>query len=223
MDKPNEAPAGPPPIDKLAAALAKAQATIEGAHKDTDNPFFKSKYADLGSCWAACRKPLSDNGLAVIQIPSTDGNLVTVRTILMHSSGQSVEGLLSVQNKNQQNPSQGIGSCITYLRRYALCGFVGISPEDDDGNSAGGGSDRPAPLQPDRPAREPAQSNVPPPPSSGPSEAQLKRLYAITAKSSWSPEDVKAIMKKKYNVNSSTELTKDQYQEICDALIKETL
>ena len=54
-------------IAALAAALSKAQASITGALKDSANPFFKSKYADLASCWDACRKPLTDNGLAVIQ------------------------------------------------------------------------------------------------------------------------------------------------------------
>jgi hypothetical protein len=119
-------------------ALSKAQAAIQGAHKDTANPFFKSKYADLGACWDACRKPLADNGLSIIQIPRTEsfGATVIVKTILAHSSGQYVEGELTVQNQNKSNPSQGIGSCITYLRRYALCAFVGIAPEDDDGNGA---------------------------------------------------------------------------------------
>jgi hypothetical protein len=233
----------PPPIDKLAMALSKAQAVIEGASKDTD------KYADLGACWAACRKPLSDNGLAIIQIPHTrssgrtvtvknkDGKdeehelvTVTVKTILTHSSGQSVEGELSVLNLNVNNPSQGIGSCITYLRRYALCSFVGVSPEDDDGNSAGGG--KPAPRQqpsrqastpPHRPKASPPPpaKDAPQPPKQGPSEPQLKRLFALLGKSAWGEEDLKKVITN-LGLQSSRELSQKQYKEICDAIVKDT-
>ena len=57
-------------IGKLVMALAKAQGQIKAAPKDSDNPFFKSKYADLASVWEACREPLAKNGLAVIQRPN---------------------------------------------------------------------------------------------------------------------------------------------------------
>lgn len=122
-------------IDELAAALSKAQAVIEGAIKDADNPYFKSKYADLGSVWEACRKPLTDNGLAVIQ--TTEGanpEQVTIVTTLVHSSGQWYRGHLTM--KPVKADPQGIGSCITYGRRYGLQAIAGVAPEDDDGNAA---------------------------------------------------------------------------------------
>ena len=129
-------------IGKLAEALAKAQGMMEGAVKDSSNPFFKSKYADLSSVWGACRKALSDNCLSVIQ--TTDSiaelpDLVIVNTRLCHSSGEWVEGRLIM--KPVQNTPQGIGSCLTYARRYALSAMVGIAPEDDDGNAATGKSE----------------------------------------------------------------------------------
>lgn len=209
-----------PPTDKLAAALAKAQAKIEGASKDATNPHFKTKYSDLSACWAACRGPLSENGLSVVQIPSADGDIVSVRTLLLHSSGQSIEGVLTVRNLNTRNPSQGIGSCITYLRRYALCAFVGISPEDDDGEGA-------ADSQPAKPAPRgdpppPPPNKIPNPPHRGPTEPQLKRLYVLVAKSPLTPEDVQAIAKKEFGVNSSSELSREQYDKICNFLIEET-
>ena len=76
-------------INELASALAKAQAKIKGAVKDSANPFFKSSYADLQSVWDAIREPLSSNGLAVIQTTATNpaGGLDLVTT-LAHSSGQ---------------------------------------------------------------------------------------------------------------------------------------
>jgi hypothetical protein len=123
-----------PSIAALAAALAKAQGEMGGALKDKTNPHFKSSYADLSAVWDAARGPLSKNGLAVLQPPSSMGASVTVTTILTHSSGEWVESDFTVTAT--QNTPQGIGSCLTYARRYALASMVGIAPEDDDGNAA---------------------------------------------------------------------------------------
>ena len=127
-----------PEIGKLAEALAKAQGAIEGAKKDSANPFFKSKYADLASVWDACRKALSDNALSVIQTTEAPEfpQTVIVDTRLCHSSGEWVQGRIVM--KPVKDDPQGIGSCLTYARRYALSAMVGIAPEDDDGNAATG-------------------------------------------------------------------------------------
>lgn len=124
-------------IEALAAALAKAQGEITGALKDSSNPFFKSRYADLASCWDACRAQLSKNGLAVIQTTlATDGATVEVLTTLAHASGQWIRGRLRMAPK--EATPQGIGSCITYARRYALAAMVGLAQIDDDAESAHG-------------------------------------------------------------------------------------
>ena len=124
-------------INELATALAKAQGEISAAHADSENPFFQSKYADLTSVWDACRAPLSKNGLAVTQTMNPVEQGISVVTTLFHSSGQWVRGeLVMMPNKNDP---QGVGSCITYNRRYSLSAMVGISPEDDDGNEASKG------------------------------------------------------------------------------------
>ena len=125
-------------IDAISAALAKAQGEIEGATKSSENPHFRSKYADLGNVWDACRGPLTKNGLAIHQGVRGDGEMRLVTTIL-HASGQWIEDdgmplLLDKQNM------QGLGSALTYARRYGLMGAVGIAPEDDDGNAAVQGS-----------------------------------------------------------------------------------
>jgi hypothetical protein len=104
-------------INEIASALAKAQGEMAGAVKDSANPFFKSKYADLASVWDACRAPLSNNGLAVLQSPTADGMKVSVETTLLHSSGQWIRDTLSVSAK--EDSPQAVGSAITYLRRYA--------------------------------------------------------------------------------------------------------
>lgn len=119
------------------AALAKAQGQIEGAAKDKENPAFRgSKYADLGAVWDACREALSSNGLAVIQMPDYDPETkcVTVETIITHADGFEKASRLRVPTAKQD--AQGVGSAITYGRRYALMAAVGIAPEDDDGNAA---------------------------------------------------------------------------------------
>jgi hypothetical protein len=124
----------------LARALAKAQAVMEGASKDKTNPAFKSRYADLASVWDACRGPLTSNGLAVVQlVTAADKASVTVETRLLHESGESVSSVLTMP---VDKPSaQGVGSAITYARRYALSALVGVAPDDDDdGNAASGRS-----------------------------------------------------------------------------------
>ena len=123
-------------IAALAAALSKAQADITGALKDSSNPFFKSKYADLASCWDACRKQLAANSLAVIQTTEvTEAGTVLVTT-LAHSSGEWMRGTLPVVTKD--NGPQAQGSGITYARRYALAAIVGLAQIDDDAEAAQG-------------------------------------------------------------------------------------
>lgn len=123
------------PIGKIAAALAKAQSEIKGAKKDAENPFFKSTYADLASVWDACRDALSKNELSIAQPTDfLDGSMV-LKTILMHSSGESITGILPIM-VGEKATAQQVGSAITYARRYALAAMVGVAPEDDDGQSA---------------------------------------------------------------------------------------
>lgn len=123
-------------IGKLAEALSKAQAEMEGAKKGATNPHFNRKYADLASVWDACRGPLTANNLAVAQLmqKAEDTNSVCVVTTLIHSSGEWISGELNVPVAKRD--PQGFGSAITYARRYTLMAMVGIAPEDDDGNAA---------------------------------------------------------------------------------------
>ena len=132
-------------INEIAAALSKAQGQIKGALKDSTNPFFKAKYADLSSVWEACRGPLSGNGLAVVQTTSDSEKGIAVITSLVHSSGQWFRGHLTLEPKDKT--PQGYGSAITYARRYALAAIVGVAPEDDDGNSASEKKAKEAPIK----------------------------------------------------------------------------
>jgi len=122
-------------IKELASALSKAQAAIKGALKDSSNPFFKTKYADLSSVVEAIRQPLADNGLSYVQISHERENGAAFETMIMHSSGEWLScGVMSVPVNKAD--AQGFGSSATYCRRYSLSAAFGVAPEDDDGNAA---------------------------------------------------------------------------------------
>ena len=121
--------------DKIALALAKAQGQMQSASKDAKNKFFGSNYADLSSVWDACRKPLSDNGLSVVQCPNgmdSSGKIV-LETYLLHESGQYMKSVISMKPKDESPHSYG--STLTYMRRYSLSAMVGVIQDDDDGNT----------------------------------------------------------------------------------------
>lgn len=130
-------------IAELASALAKAQGEMRFAAKGNVNPHFKSKYADLASVIEAIREPLSRNGLSHSQLCREGENgAVIVDTLLMHSSGQYIASSLTL--RPQKNDPQGVGSALTYARRYALQGICGLASDDDDGNAASGNAAAPA-------------------------------------------------------------------------------
>lgn len=118
----------------LAAALSNAQGLMSGALKDSNNLFFKSKYSDLHACWEACRKPLSDNKIAIVQTPEISESYVSIVTLMVHESGQWMRSRISMVPKDFS--PQSVGSVMTYARRYALASMVGLSQVDDDAESA---------------------------------------------------------------------------------------
>ena len=173
-------------IAKLAVALCKAQKEIKGAVKDSKNPFFKSDYADLSSVWDAIRVPLTSNGLSVTQLMDIAPDGVIIETVLLHESGEHISGKLFM--KPVKNDPQGIGSAITYGRRYGLQAIAGVCPEDDDGNKASGnkGEDYP-------PLRE-TPSGEPPP--------LVKRILSLPSKTQ-NFEFLKVMTKQKERVGDS--------------------
>ena len=120
-------------INELAAALAVAQGQMGGAIKGADNPFFKSKYADLGSVIAAAKDPLAENGLSYVQFPFSMNGEVGVTTRLMHSSGQWLQSMFSIPAP--KTDAHTYGGLVTYCRRFSLQSVLGIPAEDDDGNA----------------------------------------------------------------------------------------
>ena len=122
-------------LGKLGAALALAQACMEGAKKSSKNPFFKSDYADLASVLDACREPLTANNLSVVQLPVSDAEgRIGISTTLLHSSGEWISGAIYVKPRAETDP-QVAGSILTYLRRYGLSAAAGVAQVDDDGHA----------------------------------------------------------------------------------------
>ena len=122
-------------ITKIASALLKAQMNMGNALKDSKNPFFKSKYADLNSVRESCMPSLNANGITALQPMVNIEGKNFINTILLHESGEYLSSLTEIIY-SKQNDAQAQGSGITYARRYGLQSFVNIGAEDDDGNKA---------------------------------------------------------------------------------------
>jgi hypothetical protein len=126
-------------IAKLTAALAKAASEFSEIRKDCENPYYGNRYADLASLIAATRPALSKYELALIQIPQLNGSGAIITTLLSHSSGEWLASDLKLPASKVD--AQGIGSAITYARRYSYQAILNIAAEeDDDGNAAVGKS-----------------------------------------------------------------------------------
>lgn len=166
-------------ITEIAAALAAAQGEIEHATKDRSNPAFRSSYATLAAVDDACRPALTKHGIAIVSAPAYDheARIVTVETRLIHKSGQWVGS--SCSSPVAKADAQGIGSAITYLRRYTLSALAGVAPDDDDGNAATGREDR------DERRPEPARSQPAPDP--------LDEARAAFASKGWTRAQVDAL------------------------------
>lgn len=151
-------------IAELAAALSAAQAELRHVAKDkTANIPTKTggsysyKYADLASVWDVVREPLTKHGLSIIQIPDYRDGWLDLETVLMHKSGQFISG--HIRTRAPENDVRGLGSAITYLRRYALSSMIGlVADEDDDGAASAeqkSGGSKPATTSNNQPQRQP--------------------------------------------------------------------
>lgn len=133
----------------FAKAFVAAQMATEAVKKAATNPAFKSKYADLSEVVEAVVPALNKAGIGVMQFPEFDGEWVSVTTTLMHETGASVTGTLRLR-PSKADP-QGVGSAITYGRRYSLLAMTGAAPEDDDGQAASGPREKTAPQEAPKP------------------------------------------------------------------------
>lgn len=205
------------------AALSKAQSEIRSIKKTGTNPHFRSAYAELDEVCDYVLPILAKNGLSIIQSGIIENERLFLETYLLHTSGGSHKSLWPVSSLNAK--PQEIGSATSYARRYALMAMVGLSAnDDDDGNEAQKthNAQNTKPNEKERAAIE-SKDPAPMPPSgnvraySGPSEAQLKRLYAIANSSGWPRGMAEAWVKRSYEKKPS-ELTRSEYDATCDAL-----
>jgi hypothetical protein len=123
-----------PALGDFFKAMAAAQTDMGPVFKDAANPAFKSKYASLAAVCDAVLPSMNKHGLTILQAPGTASGEVTVETIIGHSSGTWMRTVLAL--KPMKGDPQGVGSAITYGRRYALLSLAGVAPEDDDGSAA---------------------------------------------------------------------------------------
>jgi hypothetical protein len=122
-------------MKEIAIAFIKAKKSFAPALKSSTNPHFKSRYADLAACLEAVDDSFLANGIVMYQETFLDDSGVTVETVLLHESGESLRGGKLHVPAAKQDP-QGYGSALSYARRYSLMAACGIAPEDDDGNAA---------------------------------------------------------------------------------------
>jgi hypothetical protein len=122
-------------MKSIAAALVKAQKEFGPALKSSNNPHFRSKYADLAACVEAVIDALNNNGIYLMQLNEERENGICVQTIFIHESGEQISSGSLYVPAAKHDP-QGFGSALTYARRYSLMAACGIAPEDDDGNAA---------------------------------------------------------------------------------------
>jgi|694.fasta_scaffold40299_10 hypothetical protein len=161
----------------LAKALVAAQQATDSIKKAASNPAFKSKYADLAEVVEGVVPALNANKVAVLQFPAFDGEMLHLTTTLLHESGASVSSTL--QMRPSKTDPQGIGSVITYARRYSLLAMTGSAPEDDDANAASGPYER-RPPQP-APARSvPAENPDPDPAALGHALAEIDKCADLS-------------------------------------------
>lgn len=130
---------------KIAKALAAAQGEMHNPAFDSDNPYFKSKYASLAAIRNACIPVLAKHNICLVQFVSASGKEVSCTTTLFHESGESITGpaftlpatKLDKDGREKPLDAQAIGSACTYARRYSMQSVVGlVGDADDDGNAA---------------------------------------------------------------------------------------
>lgn len=133
-------------ITELAVALAKAQGEFPPLHPNKQNKFIGNKYADLSAVIENTRPSLAANGLSVLQIPEINEGFVTIKTVLLHVSGEFISSELTMEGENLGKGNnklpmtlQAYASSISYVRRYAYQSIICVATGDDDDGNTGSG------------------------------------------------------------------------------------
>jgi len=203
-------------VKELSAALVVAQSEMPAVDKNATNPHFRNKFASLDNIIDKTRPVLNKHGLSIQQFPSiSDLGAPTLVTRITHVSGDSIEyaAPLFLQGQDMQK----YGAALTYARRYAWAAALGIAnDEDDDGNHASRSSRS---VYDDGVQRDPGN------PQDGSrrpenliSEAQRKRLYAMSKEANISDDELKALVLEVAGVEHSKDIPKAKYEQLCEAV-----
>jgi hypothetical protein len=193
-------------IGKIAEALAAFQAEVKDPARDKDNPYFKSKYVAIDGLLAAVRPILAKHGLSVIQSTGGNGQDISVTTEILHTSGEWIRTDALVLKAVKADP-QGAGSAVTYGRRYSLSAALGVAwDDDDDGNAAS------TPPKAEKKAAPKAKTKEAP---KAPRKVDSLLAIAAAAKEiGVTNDDIKEVMRRHYNKETSSELTDAQAAEM---------
>lgn len=187
-------------IKELAAALIAIQAEVGVAITNKENPHLRSKYADLGAVWAAIAPALTKHKVAAVQIPVFHDGQQFLRTVLIHESGQSIEGEYLL--RPVKDDPQAWGSCLTYARRYSLAAMIGVvSGDDDDGHRASGSKKTGASIDK---VKKPDVLSA----------AERLAMRKVWLKAGKTDEMVQAYLKEAYDLDSTAKIEKRHYQEL---------
>ena len=192
-------------IDLLAKAMIEVQKELQGAKKSAENPFYKSNYADLQACIEAGAPVLTKHGLCVLQPMGGTPDSPSVITLLMHESGQWVSGEL-VMTPDKKGP-QGIGSAITYNRRYSYSAMIGLHQEDDDGEGTKN-KDKKESGDKSTTKETPKSKGIH---SSPITDKDATELFKLAQGKGMVEGELHTYCQEKYNVQGVYDLTKKQY------------
>ena len=205
-------------IGKIAIALVAFSGEVRAIEKDGTNPHFKSAYTTLDHMIDETKPLLHKHGLTIMQFPGGDGEKVTVRTMILHDSGEWIESEALTLKAVKLDP-QGAGSAITYARRYSYAAALSLSlGDDEDGNGASQSPTRPEqPRQTNAPTTQQSQSTGQSTQSGVISAAQVKYAHTLKSKKRISEDDFKRMVSEHGN-ESLSELTAKQARELINFL-----
>lgn len=209
-------------IVNLAKALVAFNLEVKIIEKDAKNPHFKNDYATLDTIIDEVRPLLAKHGLVIMQFPGGDGEHYTLRTMLVHESGEYIESE-PLTMKPVKNDPQGIGSCTTYARRYSLSAMLSLNTgEDDDGEKASRDSaPSQAPAAPPSAPRQASSTNAPSN-ATGPaaliSDAQIKYCHKLKNDKGIAEDDFRTLVLSFPGRESIKELTKSEASVLINKL-----
>jgi hypothetical protein len=213
--------------NEIGAALATAQqefGVIARTRKGQVGPRVYL-YADLADVVAAVRPALNKHGIGYTQsVVMVDGSLMLLTT-LWHKSGQQLRSAVPLVMAPDRGGPQGMGSALTYARRYGLsCATGTVSEEDDDGAAAqpvaGKTKAAPAPLLTVRKGEKPvnaSQADWQKKPATEKQIGMLKTLWQIVEPME-QLGDWKAFLKSKFGKTLAKELTGGEASQLIEHL-----